>query len=174
MHSRFLKYWLAGLLWGAALMPTAVADSSSHGGPQAKLDTLLRQSFGDERRPEIVEMIVALASGSKMAPGTGWFHPGQSRFSWDWLAARFDADKNGRISRKEFQGPAELFDRLDRDGDGVLTKEDFDWSERSPFVRQVGATGQWFRCIDANSNGRITREEWEARRRRKMFRVIPP
>jgi Ca2+-binding EF-hand superfamily protein len=126
------------------------------------LDTALRRTVGDWRWPEIVEMIWAIAGGSEMAPGEGWFHPGQSRYGWNWLASRYDTDKNGRITREEFQGPAELFDQLDRDHDGALTADDLDWSDRSPFLRQVGATGQWFRCIDANSNGRLSLEEWEA------------
>ncbi len=42
-----------------------------------------------------------------------------------------------------------------------MTADDFDWSDRSPFLRQIGMTGQWFRCIDANSNGRISHDEWE-------------
>jgi hypothetical protein len=123
---------------------------------------MLRYLVGDWRCPEIVEMLWAIAHGSDMGPGEGWFHAGQSRYGWDWLAARYDADKNGRITREEFRGPAELFDRLDRDGDGALTPDDFDWSDRSPFLRQVRMTAQCFRSLDTNSNGRISRAEWEA------------
>jgi hypothetical protein len=126
------------------------------------LETQLRHTAGDWHPPEIVEMIWALASGSEMGPGEGWFHAGQSRYGWEWLAARCHSDKNGRITREEFQGPAELFDRLDRDRDGALTVDDLDWSDRSPFVRQVLMTAPWFRSIDTNSNGRISREEWDA------------
>lgn len=156
---------LAGLAWNAAPGPSPAADPpprKERAAPvRTTLGTVLQRTVGDWRCPEIVEMIWAIASGSHMGPGEGWFHAGQSRYGWDWLAARYDADKNGRITREEFQGPADLFDRLDRDRDGVLTADDFDWSDRSPFLRQVGITGQWFRWIDANSNGRITREEWE-------------
>ena len=35
-----------------------------------------------------------------------------------------DADKDGQVSRSEFKGPPALFKRLDRDGDGVLTRKD--------------------------------------------------
>jgi hypothetical protein len=97
-----------------------------------------------------------------MGPGEGWFHAGQSRYHWKWLAARYGVNGDGVITRKEFTGPAELFDRLDRNRDGVLTQEDFDWSERSPFVRQVGMTEGWFRGIDRDSNGRISHGEWDA------------
>ena len=34
--------------------------------------------------------------------------------------------KDGRLTKDEFKGPPQLFLRLDRNGDGVLTKEDFE------------------------------------------------
>jgi hypothetical protein len=110
---------------------------------------------------EAVEMLVSTWNGEDTGPGLGWFHPGQSRYDWKWLAARYDADHDGRITRAEFRGPTELFDRLDRDHDGVLTREDFDWSEESAFVRRAGMAQRWFRMMDRNSNGRVSRAEWE-------------
>jgi hypothetical protein len=119
-------------------------------------------SLGQVRCPEIVEMLWAIANGSQMGPGEGWFHEGKSRYGWQWLARRYDANRDGRITRKEFKGPAELFDRLDRDHDGVLTAADFDWSDRSPLVRQNRLADTWFYRLDGNSNGRISRAEWDA------------
>jgi hypothetical protein len=123
---------------------------------------LLRQQTGKVRPPEIVEMLSAIAHGSQMGPGEGWFHGSQSRYGWEWLAARYDADHNGTITRHEFDDPSELFERLDRNHDGVLTPADFDWSDRSSFARQSMPSRFWFRSIDRNSNGRISREEWQA------------
>lgn len=113
------------------------------------------------RQRDIVKMATAVASGSRMGPGEGWFGPGQSRYGWDWLSKRFPTDKKGRISRKDFKGPAELFDRLDRDGDGMLTAADFDWSDKSLYVRKSGLLDGWLRRMDSDSNGRLTREEWQ-------------
>jgi Ca2+-binding EF-hand superfamily protein len=113
------------------------------------------------RPPEIVEMLWALATGGDLEGGVGWFHPGQSRYGWDWLATKYDKDHDGEITREEFKGPAELFDRLDRDGDGVLTAEDFDWSKDSPFLKEFQPIRKWFRAIDANSNGRVSKNEWQ-------------
>jgi hypothetical protein len=166
MRCRFMSLLLlAGMIWGASAASTPAADPPPRkegAAPQrTSPGTALQHTDGHGRWPEILEMIWAIAGGSEMGPGEGWFHPGQSRYGWDWLADRYEVDKSGRITREKFRGPGELFDRLDRDRDGVLTVDDFDWSDRSPFLRQTGMTGQWFRWIDVNSNGRISRAEWE-------------
>ncbi|MCX7817779.1 MAG: alpha/beta hydrolase fold domain-containing protein [Kiritimatiellae bacterium] len=44
---------------------------------------------------------------------------------WPVIHDRSDADRDGRVTRTEFQGPAALFRRLDRNRDDVLTAEDF-------------------------------------------------
>lgn len=113
------------------------------------------------RQRDIVKMAEAIAGGSHMGPGEGWFGPTQSRYDWKWLAARFDTDHDGRITRKEFKGPAVLFDRLDRNGDGVLTASDLDWSPNSPYVRMSGVLDGWVRRMNLASNGRLSREEWD-------------
>jgi len=41
------------------------------------------------------------------------------------VLAREDANSDGRVTRQEFKGPEPMFRRLDRDGDGVLTRADF-------------------------------------------------
>lgn len=43
---------------------------------------------------------------------------------------RDDLDRDGRVTRDEFKGPAGLFTRLDRDGDQVLTSKDFSMQRR--------------------------------------------
>jgi Ca2+-binding EF-hand superfamily protein len=121
---------------------------------------LLRDSLGKIRQPEIVEMAVAIANGSDMGPGDGWFHGSQTRFGWNWLTARYDLEHKGKISREDFAGPKDLFDRLDRNHDGVLTSNDFDWSDRSLYALQGMPARFWFSRIDTNSNGRISREDW--------------
>jgi hypothetical protein len=141
------------------------ADPKS--GPRVNLDPVhhldvMRHRLLGMTPPEIVEMVAAIAKGSQMGPGEGWFHGSQSRYGWKWLADRYDADHNRKITRQEFSGSSELFDRLDRNHDGLLTPEDFDWSERSLYALQGMPARFWFSRIDANSNGRISREEWDA------------
>jgi hypothetical protein len=100
--------------------------------------------------------------GSNMGPGDGWFRPSQSRYGWAWLAERCDADKDGKVTRQEFTGPADFFARLDRSRDGVITSDEFDWSDRSPLAMQSRMSTAWFRMFDANSNGKLSAEEWQA------------
>jgi hypothetical protein len=140
--------------------PSEVQPARGYLDPLFYRDAMLG-SLASLREREIVQMLSAVASGSQMGPGDGWFHPGQGRYDWKWLAARHDINGDGRITLKEFKGPRELFDRLDRDRDGVITRDDLDWSERSPYVRMSGMIGGWFNRIDTSSNGRISRDEWE-------------
>jgi Ca2+-binding EF-hand superfamily protein len=113
------------------------------------------------RAAEVAEMLWSLAKGADMGPNTGWFHPGESRYGWEWLSARFDADKDRKITRGEFRGSPEFFQRLDRNKDQSIAADDFDWSERSAFARQAMPANMWFRQNDRNSNGRISLEEWQ-------------
>ena len=126
------------------------------------LQPLLDPAGDKAPRPESVRMLAAILGGARMGPGDGWFGPSRSRYDWDWLSQRFPPNKEGAITRKEFRGPQALFDRLDRDRDGALTAADFDWSAKSPFLRQASAPDGWFRMLDGDSNGRVTRKEWAA------------
>jgi hypothetical protein len=118
------------------------------------------------RRHEALRMLTAILADQPIGPGAGWFGPARSAYDWKWLAGRLDADRDGAVSRKEFKGPADLFARLDRDGDGRITAADFDWSPRSPFVRQARQAEMLFRRADGNSDGRLSAAEWQALFRR--------
>lgn len=110
--------------------------------------------------PEVLEMFWSIVvNGANMAPGSAWFHPGQSRHGWDWLAARGDSDHDGRITEAEFPGPKAQFARLDRDRDGAITPADLDWSPRSPYLQQQQQLRGRFAQVDRDSSGKITREE---------------
>lgn len=126
--------------------PALAAD-----GPKPKADV-----------PEVFEMVRAIVNEEPVGPSFGWFHPGESRQGWPWLAKQYDKDGDGRVARAEFRGPGLLFERLDRDRDGVIEPDDLDWSERSPFVQQAAISAAQFRRIDADANGRISGAEWAA------------
>ena len=80
------------------------------------------------RRPtsEHVAMLDAIYE-MQVGPGQGWFKPSETRLGWRWIAGQMDIDHDGKITREEFRGPDAFFDRLDRNGDGVLTEADFAW-----------------------------------------------
>lgn len=163
--SALLTAWAAPLFSGE---PAATAASGSHESSQVQptspivhLRSAWHNSVDRIKQVEgVQQMITTLRVGARMGPGDGWFHPSRSRYGWQWLVQHYDHDGNEVITVDEFSGPAESFQRLDRDGNGELKADDFDWSDGSPFLRQQGQAGQWFSRIDKSSNGRITPEEW--------------
>jgi hypothetical protein len=58
-----------------------------------------------------------------MGPEFGWFRTAvtQTRFTWDATRSRFDRDGDGKVSREEFDGLFKLFDRT---GQGFLSQLD--------------------------------------------------
>ncbi len=102
-----------------------------------------------------------LVNGSNMGPNSGWFHPSVSRYGWDWLVGRYDSNKDGVLTADELKGSAPLFRSLERDGDGVVTSEDLDWSPRSRYLQGRSQARARFSRMDRNGNGRVTLEEWE-------------
>ena len=56
-----------------------------------------------------------------------------------------DSDKDGKVTRAEFSGPARVFQRLDRDNDGIVTKaeaENVQLRERAGEGRKPGDAGR--------------------------------
>jgi hypothetical protein len=112
---------------------------------------------------EIVEMVWSIAKGRPSDGSGGWFHDGQSRYGWEWLAGRYDFDGDGVILAEDFSTQAADFAaRLDRDQDGKITKDDFDWSSNSTYMKQTVQTKRLFGSVDRDNNGRLTREEWSS------------
>jgi hypothetical protein len=144
------------------ILPLALLLVTATPAGAAEVDGRLLPALDQLRRTEFAEMLVAILKGDPPVAGFGWFHPGQSAYGWKWLADRYDADRDGAVTRKEFLGPAELFERLDRNHDGRLTAEDFDWSPRSPLAREEQLAERLFRRGDADTNGRVSAEEWQA------------
>jgi Ca2+-binding EF-hand superfamily protein len=111
------------------------------------------------RQMEFLQMLqVIVKKGANMGAGDGWFKPSESRYSWKSLAEQFDADKDGRITAKEFGGAQELFMRLDRNRDGAITASDLDWSDSSPFWKQQSQANTWMRTM--TEEGKLSRDEW--------------
>ncbi|HEY1860552.1 MAG TPA: hypothetical protein VGG61_09375, partial [Gemmataceae bacterium] len=120
----------------------------------------LQQAFKGQTTPEAAEMLIAIAKGSQMGPGDGWFHPGQTRYGWKWLAEKHGIKPGDAIAREKFLGSEALFARLDRNKDGQLRADDFDWSDRTSFAMQSSMVSYVFRRMNKASDGRLSREEW--------------
>jgi Ca2+-binding EF-hand superfamily protein len=114
------------------------------------------------RQVEAAQMLGAILSGTPPSSGIGWFHPGQSRYGLKWLVERMDKNGDGVVSKQEFLGSAEWFERLDRDHNGRLTQVDFDWSDDAPLNRQMRLIQPLFRRADADHDEKITSAEWQA------------
>jgi hypothetical protein len=180
----FLNLILLSLLTAARFVPVASAASPSGAGGQ--MNALMRRirsvrlasgaclglalassspaSAADTNKTgrEFGEMFWMLVlKGSDMGPTDGWFHPAQSRYGWDWLKAR-DRNHDGSVSPEELGGPLDLVRRLDRDRDGSIKADDLDWSPQSAYFRQQAAVRKQFVMMDTNTNGKISKAEWDA------------
>jgi thiol-disulfide isomerase/thioredoxin len=114
-------------------------------------------------QPEVVKMLVDILRGSKLDGSDGWFGPAQSRYTFDWLAKRNGVDPQDKaIPKDKFRGDVALFERLDRNGDGKIAPDDFDWSDKNPYVLQANLYNRLFRRIDTSGDGKLTREELDA------------
>jgi thiol-disulfide isomerase/thioredoxin len=138
--------------------PEALADTKE----AARVAELLEKEY-PAPQSEAVKMLVAILRGSQLDGRDGWFGPAESRFTWEWLAKRHGVDsKAGSIAKDAFDGPAEVFGALDRDGDGKVTAGDLDWSDRNPYVMQANVLARLFRRLDASGDGKLTRMELDA------------
>ncbi len=134
-----------------------VADDASSAAAAA---AVLEKAYEGSRPPEAVRMLIAILRGSQMGPGDGWFGPGESRYSMRWFFENCGGDPVKRgIPRNKFPGSDALFARLDRNKDGIITPDELDWSDRNPQVQMANMVTRLFRRMNAQGNGRLTKEE---------------
>lgn len=136
------------------------------------LSTKGRKKFAElleadwKKRPDWADMLLVLLKGESMGPGTGWFKSSEKRYGWNWLAERFDANSDGKITPEELgvKDPESdpFFARLDRDSDGSLRELDFDHFTRQPSTPASMLSQYLSGLCDTDSNGRITPEELTA------------
>lgn len=71
----------------------------------------------------------------------------------------YDMNSDNRVGRTEWPGDARLFARLDANGDGYLTIQEY--TRGSGFVLDAqGGPSYRFSNIDMNNDGWVTRSEW--------------
>lgn len=138
---------------GAAAPPAAPAES------EVPL-SVIEKAYEGAQPPESVKMLLAIVRGSKMGPGDGWFGPADCRYSWKWLAERHGIPETEGIPADKFLGEERWFARLDRNKDGRITADDFDWSEGNSWVQQSYQVNRLFRRIETTGDGKLSREEW--------------
>lgn len=118
---------------------TVAGGGHGQGFPHAELNPIVREFFDRHlkgrteaaawpaaMRSEVkATALPAAAKGEANAKGPG------NAPTWEMVAGRDDADRDGRLARAEFKGPAQLFDRLDANRDGFLTKEEHEQGLRA-------------------------------------------
>ncbi len=123
----------------------------------------LEKTYRSSPPPEAVKMMHAILSGSQMGPGEGWFGPAGTRYGFAWLAKASGVDPAKKeITRRQFRGQTEWFDRLDRNKDGKIQPDDLDWSDSNTYVQMAYTMNRTFRLLDPKGNAKISRAEWMA------------
>ena len=140
--------------------PDAAAPAAGSSPPAQQTADWLTKSFQGQTTPEAAEMLIAIAKGSQMGPGEGWFHPGTTRYGWKWLAERHGGNLFTAIPKDKFKGSEAAFATLDRTEDGKLGRDDFDWSDRTVFSPQNQMMNYLFFRLNRDGDGRLTKEEW--------------
>ena len=106
----------------------------------------------------------AAAAAPEGGAGKGNKQAGKLGRSWDAFAARFDGNKDGKVSKDEILGKQPAFDRVDADKDGVLTAAEIESAKKAAGKGQQKGKKGFLERFDADKDGRVTLAEFNSRR----------
>ena len=147
MKGTIVSYLPAAL--ALLLLPVVMVGCQAAGGNAASAEAMTLVNQGDVDQDDAVDR----------AELDAWI---------DRRFAEFDADADGEIDRDEYVAsapamagrrvePAQIFDRRDANGDGRLTRDEFEAGPEMLFAR-----------LDADGDGVLTRAEVDAARQRRQ------
>ena len=145
---------IAGMAASATAQQPKNAPAQKMETPEQAVVRAMDESWPDH--PEWLDQLTEILQETPMGPNTGWFRRAvaQTQFDWNAVRKRLDANGDGAISRKEFSGSDQDFARLDRDRDGGLTKNDFDFSAHA-LAPSPGSLFQFVLDEDGNDLGEL-------------------
>ncbi|EMI45559.1 lipase/esterase [Rhodopirellula sp. SWK7] len=106
---------------------------AGHGGPafnEPIIADMVNDFFDAKLKGNTAEATTAEATQSENtasvteSPRRVETRPQGGMLQWDNVVSRQDSDKDGKISEDEFRGPAPLFERLDQDRNGYITRRE--------------------------------------------------
>lgn len=93
----------------------------------------LPSNYGEAKTSDSVASAMPAASGTKGKAANVDASKARPGMTWEQVRTREGVADDGRVRRDMFKGPAPLFERLDTNHDGALSKEDFDAAvQRNP------------------------------------------
>ncbi|MFO0939428.1 MAG: deiodinase family protein [Pirellulales bacterium] len=123
----------------------------------AKVVSELRRTLPEDS--EAIAMLNDILKGSTLGPEDGWFPLAQavSRFDWQYVKTRYDANSDDKIEPSEMSVSEAEFKRLDRTKDGKITESDLEFTQHS-LMPSPGS--MLYGRLDTDANGKVSREEF--------------